>query len=61
MIDLNKGGRLATYIEPSVDGVFRRDTGLIVNKNIFIHRNQNLNSNLVISLELYFIHFLIQS
>ena len=46
MIDLNKGGRLATYIEPTVDGVFRRDTGLIVNKNIFIHRNQNLKTNL---------------
>ena len=27
LVDLNTGHTVATYIEPSLDGVFRRDTG----------------------------------
>ena len=30
LVDLNSGNTLATYIEPSQEGVFRRDTGMYV-------------------------------
>ena len=46
LIDLNKGGKLGTYIEPTVDGVFRREAGELLGAGDYTHHDNDVKLNI---------------